>query len=142
MNGPITRYFCPLECGWHYDQTPPTPGEGLPAPLAQRSDESFPDLVTRAAGETVRAHMQKADDALREHLDTHTVLQAATKAAEFREERDGARAIRGPLRDRLAAIVADELPEPSPVLVQRLADLIDEARIRARQDALHRVTKK
>jgi hypothetical protein len=41
------------------------------------------------------------------------------------------------LRERLAVIVADELPEPSPVLVGRLADLINEARIRARQEAQH-----
>lgn len=91
-DGPFTRYYCPLECGWHYDQRQPQPGEGLTEPLAQRPDESFQDLVTRLAGETARASMQAVDDALREHLDTHTVLQAVTKAAEFRNERDQARA--------------------------------------------------
>lgn len=90
--GPFTRYFCPLECGWHYDQTPPTPGEGLPQPLAQRPDESFQDLVARMAGETARAHLKQVEDALNEHLNTHSVLQAVTKAAEFRDERDRAHA--------------------------------------------------
>lgn len=91
-DGPFTRYFCPLECGWHYDVGEPTPGEGLTEPLAQRANESFQDLVTRAAGETARAHLKKVDDALHEHLDTHTLMQAVTKAAEFRNERDSARA--------------------------------------------------
>lgn len=91
-DGPFTRYYCPLDCGWHYDQEEPRPGERLTEPLSQRPDESFQDLVTRLAGDTARAHMQKVDDALREHLDTHTLLQAVTKAAEFRNQRDQARA--------------------------------------------------
>lgn len=91
-DGPFTRYYCPLECGWHYDQDQPQPGDGLSAPLVQRADESFQDVVARAAGETARALMEEVDGALREHLDTHTVLQAVTKAAEFRGERDQVRA--------------------------------------------------
>lgn len=140
--GPITRYFCPLECGWHYDLGQPNLGDGLTEPLAQHPNESFQDLVGRTARETARVHLTQADDALHDHLDTHTVLQAVTKAAEFRQQRDEARATRGSLRDRLAAIVADELPEPSLALVERLADMVDEARIRARQDALYRATGK
>lgn len=107
--GPFTRYFCPLECGWHYDQDQPRPGEGLTEPLAQRPDESFQDLVTRLAGDTSRAHMRKVDDALRKHLDTHTLIQAVTKAAEFRQERDQARAEKADLMQ-----LVDDLRDPDP----------------------------
>ncbi|MGW9399383.1 hypothetical protein [Streptomyces sp. NPDC055642] len=106
---PFTRYFCPLECGWHYDQDQPRPGEGLTGPLAQRPDESFQDLVTRLAGDTARASMQEVDEALREHLDTHTVLQAVTKAVEFRDERDQARAENADLMQ-----LVDDLRDPDP----------------------------
>ncbi len=46
------------------------------------------------------------------------------------------------MRDRLATVVNAELPEPAPGLVNRLADLIVEARIRAKQDAPYRATEK
>lgn len=108
-DGPFTRYYCPLECGWHYDQKQPQPGEGLIEPLAQRPDESFQDLVTRLARETARASMQAVDDALREHLDTHTVLQAVAKAAEFRSERDECRAKSAELMQ-----LVDEMRDPDP----------------------------
>lgn len=90
--GPFTRYFCPLECGWYYDLGEPAAGEGLTEPLTQRSGESFQDLVGRLAGATLLAHHQKVEAALSEHLDTHTLMQAVAKVAEFRNERDQARA--------------------------------------------------
>ncbi|RSS43844.1 hypothetical protein [Streptomyces sp. WAC08241] len=60
-----------------------------------------------------------------------------------RAEREGAAAQLGTtMRDRLATVVNAELPEPAPGLVNRLADLIVEARIRAKQDAPYRATEK
>ncbi|MBE4761765.1 hypothetical protein [Streptomyces caniscabiei] len=108
-NGPFTRYFCPLECGWHYDINDPNPGEGLSVPIAQSPNESFQDLVTRVAGEAARAHLKQVDDVLNEHLSTHTVLQAAAKAAEFRQERDQARAEKSSLLE-----LVDDLRDPDP----------------------------
>lgn len=46
------------------------------------------------------------------------------------------------LRARLETVVNEELATPAPALVRQLADLIDEARIRARQSAQPSTTEK
>jgi hypothetical protein len=89
-SGPFTRYFCPLECGWHYDDPGPGP-EDVTATSVQPG-ETFHDTVSRLAGTAALAHAGKLDAAFAEHLDTHTLMQAVAKAAEFRNERDQARA--------------------------------------------------
>jgi hypothetical protein len=81
---PFTRYSCPLECGWHYDD--PGPGPGEVTAISVQPGETFHDTVSRLAGNTARAHAGKVDAAFVEHLDTHTLLQAVTKVAEQRDE--------------------------------------------------------
>ncbi|MFF1301080.1 hypothetical protein [Streptomyces sp. NPDC058296] len=82
--GPTIRYQCPLDCGWYHDAPPATPDDN-PNQYTQAPDETFQDLVTRMAGDTVRLHVEKVDAALLEHLNTHTVPQFVGKIAEQRD---------------------------------------------------------
>ncbi|MFI7096820.1 hypothetical protein [Streptomyces lydicus] len=106
--GPFTRYFCPLECGWYYDLGEPVPGEGLREPLAQQPDESFQDLIGRLAETTMQTRQGKVEEALHNHLDTHTMMQAVTKAAEFRKARDEAHATVDRVREYAESRCTDE----------------------------------
>jgi hypothetical protein len=81
---PTIRYQCPLDCGWYHDAPPATPDDN-PNQYTQAPDETFQDLVTRMAGDTVRLHVEKVDAALLEHLETHTIPQFVAKLAEQRD---------------------------------------------------------
>lgn len=83
--GPTVRYLCPLECGWHHDAPPPSLDDN-PNQYAQAPDETIHDTIARMAGDTARLHLQAVDQALLEHLETHTIPQFVTKLAEQRGE--------------------------------------------------------
>jgi hypothetical protein len=67
-----TRYLCPLECGWHYDRAP-IPGTVWINPNA--TFESAAEAIQHMAGEAVRQDFEHVEQALREHLGTHTTEQ-------------------------------------------------------------------
>ncbi|MEU5824879.1 hypothetical protein [Streptomyces sp. NPDC047803] len=79
--GPTIRYHCPLGCGWHYDAPPATPDDN-PNQYAQAPGETFPDLITRVAGDTARLHAERVDAVVLEHLNTHSIPQFVTALAE------------------------------------------------------------
>lgn len=66
-----TRYLCPLERGWHYDRLPPI-GLRLPVDLATPIS---PEAIQGLAGEVLRQDVEATEEALREHLATHTTEQ-------------------------------------------------------------------
>lgn len=71
MSGPVsgtTRYLCPLECGWHHDLPPlPMPTDAT-VPIA-------PEAIQRMADQVLRQDVEHVEQALREHLATHTMEQ-------------------------------------------------------------------
>lgn len=80
-----TRYLCPLECGWHHDEAPPSLAdiEGVaPDPDARAFQDVFNSIVTNA---TLR-RAARTETALREHLETHTMLEFATVIHDLRVE--------------------------------------------------------
>jgi hypothetical protein len=71
------RYLCPLECGWHHDEAPPSLADidGVaPDPQARIFRDIFSSIVTKAS----MRRAERTETALREHLDTHTTLEFAT----------------------------------------------------------------
>lgn len=66
-----TRYLCPIECGWHYDR-PPFPDAWIPADAAT---PIAPEAIQRMAGEKLRQYYEPVEEALRDHLATHTTEQ-------------------------------------------------------------------
>jgi hypothetical protein len=82
-----TRYLCPLECGWHHDVPPPSV-ERI-AELGATADPSARDIheaISSVAHRATFAEAQRAETALREHLDTHTTEQFARVIHDLRVE--------------------------------------------------------
>lgn len=77
-----------------------------------------------------------AEDQIIHHLKDKVGLAEADRLV-AQLKRDIQAAGEGSLRDRLAAVVASEVGSPPQALVRQLADLVDEARIRGKQDALY-----
>lgn len=76
-----TRYLCPLECGWHHDRPPLPDPTGVSAdPGAWTAEEAFEswsrNVMVREA--------QRTEEALREHIDTHTTEQFVRTIQELR----------------------------------------------------------
>lgn len=66
-----TRYLCPLECGWHYDEPPPNMNDF--AGITPEPGVDGPDEATHSVAR--QAYERKArwtEEALRDHLATHT----------------------------------------------------------------------
>lgn len=76
----ITRYLCPLACGWHHDQPDPDlsdPGAVHPF-IAQDWATGIDALVAGfAAGEAA-----VVEEALKAHLGTHTLVEWVTALVE------------------------------------------------------------
>jgi hypothetical protein len=70
------RHLCPLECGWHYDEPPPTLADtaGIaPDPAALDAGAAMRSILERAA-------LRSADvveSAVREHVATHGIHTVA-----------------------------------------------------------------
>ncbi|MGY6019574.1 hypothetical protein [Streptomyces spinosirectus] len=82
-----TRYLCPLDCGWHHDVPPPSldriAGLGVTAdPMARDIHEA----VSSVASQACLAEAQQTEQALREHLDTHTTVEFARVIHDLRVE--------------------------------------------------------
>jgi hypothetical protein len=71
-----TRYLCPLECGWHHDVPPPSFGRA--AELGAAPDLAVTDpyeAINSVARDAYRRESERTEQALREHLATHTTEQ-------------------------------------------------------------------
>lgn len=82
-----TRYLCPLECGWHHD-VPPA-GLGRIAELGVTADPAAQDLggaITSIAHRAGLREMELTEEALREHLATHTTEQFVRVIRDLRLE--------------------------------------------------------
>lgn len=90
MNNPAsgtTRYLCPLECGWHHDVPPPSPGRVVA--LGVTADPAASDVheaITSLAHRALYAEAEQTETALREHLATHTTEQFARVIHDLRVE--------------------------------------------------------
>lgn len=98
-----TRYFCPLECGWHYD-VPPVSLERL-AELGAAIDPAV-DVsdVASFARQAYFAEARQTDAVAREHLATHTTDQFVRTIQTLRAE-----------VARLGSEVGGRMPEPPPL---------------------------
>ncbi len=82
-----TRYLCPLECGWHHDVPPPSPGRVVE--LGVTADPAASDVreaITSLAHRALYAEAEQTETALREHLATHTTEQFVRTIQELRAE--------------------------------------------------------
>ncbi len=82
-----TRYLCPLECGWHHDVPPPSLDRAVELgatcdPAAQDFQEAASSITHRA----LHAERQLTEEALREHLATHTTEQLVRVIHDLRAE--------------------------------------------------------
>lgn len=71
-----TRYLCPLECGWHHDVPPPSINRiaELGATADPAACEPY-EAVNSIARDAYRREAEQTEQALREHLGTHTPEQ-------------------------------------------------------------------
>ena len=73
----ITRYECPLgSCGWTREDPGPDASEGTG------------ETIEQAAANAVRAYLLRAETAIREHLETHSLLEWAQEVMRLRGELD------------------------------------------------------
>ncbi|WP_328427899.1 hypothetical protein [Streptomyces sp. NBC_00443] len=80
-----TRYLCPLECGWHHDVPPPALADMngiLPDPDARE----WPEYVTSVVRQASLRRMNQTEQALSEHLTTHTTEQFVRVIHDLRVE--------------------------------------------------------
>jgi hypothetical protein len=74
-----TRYLCPLECGWHHDRPPlPMPTDAT-VPIA-------PEAIQHMASVVLRQDVERVEEALREHLATHTTVEFVRVIHDLRVE--------------------------------------------------------
>ena len=66
-----TRYLCPLECGWHHDDPPPSP-EDVRGVAPDPDVRNFQEAVSSIAGKAAMRRLEQTEAALKEHLATHT----------------------------------------------------------------------
>jgi hypothetical protein len=82
-----TRYLCPLECGWHHDVPPPSIDRitelGATADPAARDPY---EAVNSVARDAYRREAERTEQALREHLATHTTEQFVRTVQVLRAE--------------------------------------------------------
>lgn len=70
-----TRYECPIgSCEWTRDDPGPDPSEGTGETIGQ------------AAENAVRAYLLRAESAIREHLETHPLLEWAQEVMRLRDQ--------------------------------------------------------
>ena len=85
-----TRYLCPLECGWHHDEPPPSMSDAAgitPDPAAGDLSEAIASI----AGQAVRGRADETEEALSVHLGTHTTEQFVRTIQQLRAELEQAR---------------------------------------------------
>lgn len=86
MSNPVagtTRYLCHLECGWYHDRAPlPDPAGVTPDPGAWTAEEAFESWTRNVM---VR-EAQRTEEALLEHLATHTTAQFVRVIHDLRVE--------------------------------------------------------
>jgi len=85
MTDPVpgtVRYFCPLECGWHYDQPPPSLADM--AGIVPASSAYLPEFISWMARQAMRRCAELVDQAAREHLATHTTEEFAQAIHDLR----------------------------------------------------------
>jgi hypothetical protein len=129
MSTPTTRYLCPLECGWHYDTTGPSPADA-PGPYSPTQDETAHDMAARMATDAGRAHAARVESALADHLSTHAMLQAVEVLAEQRKENARLRKViahlmTNPLDQREATYWTDDIDSQTGAV--EIADGTDHA---------------
>ncbi|MDH6448204.1 hypothetical protein M2155_000612 [Streptomyces sp. SAI-119] len=66
-----TRYLCPLECGWHHDDPPPSP-EDVRDVAPDPDVRNFQEAVSSIAGKAAMRRLEQTETALKQHLATHT----------------------------------------------------------------------
>ena len=81
-----TRYFCPLDCGWSWDQ----PGIDLtdPSKTYPIADIPAPDGVDPMAFKLLAGDLLTVEAAVRQHLETHELLEWVRAIAQLKDERD------------------------------------------------------
>jgi len=73
----ITRYECPIgSCPWTRDDPGPDASEGTG------------ETIEQAAANAVRVYLLRAESAIREHLETHSLLEWAQEVMRLRGELD------------------------------------------------------
>lgn len=85
---PTNRYLCPLDCGWHLDP------RALPD-LAGLSGNSIEDIISSG----IERQAQAEETVIREHLETHSLVEWVTEVARLQRELNRTLATGGILSD-------------------------------------------
>ncbi len=80
-----TRYLCPLECGWHYDQPPPRFSD-LDGIAADPSARDLNQAISSVTSQARLRQVERTEWALRTHLATHTTEQFVRTIQTLRAE--------------------------------------------------------
>lgn len=95
-----TRYLCPLECGWHHDDPPPS-AEDLAGIVPDPNFRHFSDLVGSIASKAAMRRLERTEAALRGHLEEHSVEEFARMIHGLTGQREG---LAQAVRDQAATI--------------------------------------
>ncbi|WP_035796417.1 hypothetical protein [Kitasatospora mediocidica] len=82
----VTRYFCPLDCGWHHDQAAPDFTD--PDRLYPIADIPAPAGVDPIAFGAAAGALQAVDVIVKAHLETHGLLDWVQAITRIKAERD------------------------------------------------------
>jgi hypothetical protein len=67
-----TRYYCPLNCGWHHDVPPPGPDDV--AGISPSADAAtWQEAVASIVGQAALRQAESTEAAVREHAGTHGI---------------------------------------------------------------------
>jgi hypothetical protein len=85
-NGPTTRYLCPLNCGWHHDET--DPDFSNPSAVHPFVEQDWASGIDGLVAGLAAGRAAVVEAAVKAHLETHPLIEWAQALAEARQERD------------------------------------------------------
>lgn len=92
MQTPTTRYLCPLDCGWHHDETPPDFSD--PTALHPFIPQDWAAGMDGMAAGFAAGQLAVVEAAVREHLETHPLVEWVAEVARLQRELNAAVAVR------------------------------------------------
>lgn len=92
-----TRYLCPLDCGWHHDQ--PDPDLSDPDVVYPYIAQDWATGIDGIAAGFVAGRAAVIEEALKAHLETHSLVEWVTEVARLQRELNRTLATGGILSD-------------------------------------------
>lgn len=87
---PTTRYLCPLNCGWHHDET--DPDFSNPDATHPFVEQDWASGIDGLVAGLVAGRAAVVEAAVKAHLETHPLIEWAQKVASLQRDLAGAEA--------------------------------------------------